>query len=91
MVQVTLTASTGLESVQGFQNLILKQANGAIVRLKDVAKVELGSDSYEQNVTFDGKGGVFLGVQVAPGANLLTVIASVRKILPEIQAELPIG
>ncbi len=91
MVQVTLTASTGLESVTGFENLILKQANGAIVRLKDVAKVELGADDYDQHVTFDNKGGVFIGVQVAPGANLLTVIANVRKVLPDIQSQLPAG
>ena len=41
-VQVTLTASTNLHTAQEFGNLILKQANGAIIRLKDVGTVELG-------------------------------------------------
>ena len=91
MVQVTLTASTDLHTADEFSNLILKQANGAIVRLKDVATVELGSDDYEQYVTFDNQKGVFIGVQVAPNANLLTVISGVRKLIPGIQAQLPTG
>jgi multidrug efflux pump len=91
MVQVTLTASTSLTTAQEFQDLILKQANGAIVRLKDVATVELGSDNYDQYVAFDNTPGVFIGVQVAPGANLLSVIAGIRKITPGILAQLPSG
>ncbi|MDR3522367.1 MAG: efflux RND transporter permease subunit [Acidocella sp.] len=91
MTQITLTASTGLHSAAEFENLIVKQANGAIIRLKDVAKVELGADDYEQHVTFDNKSGVFIGIQVAPTASLLNVIAGVKKIMPTIQAQLPTG
>jgi multidrug efflux pump len=91
MTQITLTASTGLHSAQEFQNLILKQQNGAIIRLKDVATVELGADNYDQFVTFDNKPGVFIGIQVAPGANLLSVIGKIRKTFPGIQADLPNG
>ncbi len=91
MTQITLTASTGLHSAAEFQNLILKQANGAIIRLKDVAKVELGADNYEQYVTFDNKQGVYIGIKVAPNANLLNVIDGVRKAFPSVQADLPAG
>jgi multidrug efflux pump len=91
MVQVSLTASTNLHSESEFANLIIKQANGAIVRLKDVAKVTLGADNYESRVGFDGKDAVYIGIQVAPSANLLDVIAGVRKIFPDIQAQLPSG
>jgi multidrug efflux pump len=91
MVQVNLTASTDLHSVEDFKDLPVKQANGAIVRLRDVAKVVLGSEDYETHVGFDGKTAVYLGIQVAPTANLLDVIAGVRAVLPEIQAELPQG
>jgi multidrug efflux pump len=91
MTQITLTASTGLHSAEEFGNLILKQQNGAIIRIKDVATVELGADNYEQHVSFDNKGGVFLGIQVAPNANLLSVVAGVRKIFPGIQSQLPGG
>ena len=89
--QITLTASTGLSSAAAFQNLIVKQTNNAIIRLKDVSTVELGADNYEQHVTFDNKEGVFVGIQVAPNANLLTVISSIRKVFPGIVANLPSG
>jgi len=91
MVQVNLSASTSLHSADEFANLVLKQANGAIVRLKDVANVSLGADDYESQVGFDGKKAVYIGIQVAPAANLLDVIAGVRKIFPGIQAQLPEG
>jgi len=74
MVQVTLTASTSLHTVEEFRNLVLKQSDGAIVRLQDVANVTLGSDDYESEVSFDGQKAVYIGIQVAPAANLLDVI-----------------
>ena len=91
MVQVNLTASTDLHSLEEFRNLVIKQQNGAIVRLRDVANVTLGSDDYESRVGFDGKQAVYIGIQVAPSANLLDVIKGVRAAMPEIQAQLPQG
>jgi multidrug efflux pump len=91
MTQVTLTASTALHTPEQFGNLILKQANGAIIHLRDVADVSLGADDYDQHVTFDNKQGVYIGIKVAPGANLLDVISGVRKVFPSIQANLPTG
>ena len=91
MVQVNLTASTSLHSADQFRNLVLKQSGGAVVRLKDVAVVTLGAEDYESEVGFDGKQAVYVGIQVAPTANLLDVIAGVHKVFPEIQALLPHG
>ncbi len=91
MTQVTLNASTGLHDPKDFAKLIVKQQNGAIIRLSDVSTVELGADTYEQNVTFDNKQGVFIGIQVAPAANLLSVVGGVRQAFPGIQANLPSG
>src|SRR5579864_2175128 len=91
MVQVNLTASTGLHTADEFQNLILKQSNGVIIRLKDVAKVTLGADNYETQVGFDGKKAVYIGIKVAPGANLLDVVKGVRAVFPEIHQQLPEG
>src|ERR1700738_322962 len=82
MVQVNLTASTSLHTADEFANLVIKNSNGAIVRLKDVANVSLGFDDYESQVGFDGKRAVYIGIQVAPGANLLNVIKGVRTIFP---------
>jgi multidrug efflux pump len=91
MIQVNLNASTNLHTVDEFKNLVLKQANGAIVRLKDVAEVSLGADSYEATVGFDGKKAVYIGIQVAPAANLLQVIQGVRAVFPDIVSQLPAG
>jgi multidrug efflux pump len=91
MVQVNLAASTSLHTLDEFRNLVIKQANGAIVRLKDVANVTLGADDYESAVGFDGKSAVYIGIQVAPAANLLDVIKGVRNVFPDIQSQLPQG
>ena len=91
MVQVNLTASTSLHSADEFRNLVIKQSNGAVVRLKDVATVTLGAEDYESEVGFDGKQAVYIGIQVAPTANLLDVIEGVHQVFPGIQAQLPRG
>jgi multidrug efflux pump len=91
MVQVTLTASTGLHTVEEFRDLVVKQSNGAVVRLKDVANVMLGAEDYESEVGFDGKRAVYIGIQIAPTANLLEVVRGVRAIWPDLQAQLPRG
>jgi multidrug efflux pump len=91
MTQVTLTANTGLHSADEFRNLVVAHVNGATIHLGDLATVEMGAQTYEQNVTFDNKAGVFIGIKVAPSANLLNVIAGVRKAFPNIQANLPAG
>ncbi|GAB7129664.1 efflux RND transporter permease subunit [Silvimonas sp. JCM 19000] len=91
MVTVNLTADTGLHSADEFDKLIVKQKDGAIVRLSDVANVSLGSEDYNTQVGFDGVQAVYVGIKVAPNANLLTVIDNVRKTMPEVQAQLPSG
>jgi multidrug efflux pump len=91
MVQVDLTASTDLHSLDEFRALILKQSGQAIVRLRDVANVTLGDDDYDSAVSFDGTHAVYIGIKVAPSANLLDVIKGVRDILPGIQAAFPTG
>jgi multidrug efflux pump len=91
MVQVNLAASTNLHSLNEFRNLVLKQDRGVIVRLQDVAKVTLGADDYETQVAVDGSNSVYLAIQIAPAANLLDVIKGVRRVFPEIRAQLPQG
>jgi len=91
MVQVNLTASTSLHSLDEFRRLVVKQKNGAIVRLEDVANVTLGAENYDTSVGFDGKQAVYIGIQVAPSANLLEVIKRVRDAFPAVQAQLPQG
>ncbi len=91
MVRVDLTAATDLHSADEFKELVVKQTDGVLVRLKDVASVVLGAEDYDSNVAFKGKRSVFIGVNVAPDANVLNVIEGVQKIFPEIQALMPSG
>jgi len=91
MIVVNLTAQTGLKTVDEFKKLVVKAENGAIIRLEDVAKVSLGSQNYDSAVSFDGKPAVYVGIKVAPGANLLTVIDNVKKLFPQLQAQMPEG
>ncbi len=91
MIQITLTSTTNLHSLAEFRDLVIKPVNGANIRLSDVAQVILGADEYESRVTADGKTGVFIGIQIAPTANLLSVIKAVRAAIPDIQAQLPRG
>ncbi len=91
MVTVDLTAATGLHSVDEFKNLVVKSMNDAIVRLGDVATVTLGAENYDTAVRFDNASAVFIGIKVAPTANLLTVINDVHKVFPEIEQQLPEG
>ncbi|MBS0289597.1 MAG: efflux RND transporter permease subunit [Proteobacteria bacterium] len=91
MVTVNLIADTGLHTVEEFSNLIVKSKNGAFVRLGDIGHVSLGSQNYDTAVGFDGQPAVYIGIQVAPAANLLTVIDSVRAAFPDIEEQLPTG
>ena len=88
-VATAIDAATGLETVDGFKNIVIKLNQGKVVRLQEVADVELGSADYESSVIFDGKPAIFVGIDSAPIANPLTVIQNVRKILPSMEKGYP--
>ncbi|WP_332852053.1 efflux RND transporter permease subunit [Duganella sp. S19_KUP01_CR8] len=91
MVTVPLTAGTDLHTVEEFKALAIKQAGGAIVHLEDIATVTLGSENYDFNVAFSGVRSVFIGIKVAPEANILDVAKRVREAFPPIKEQLPNG
>jgi multidrug efflux pump len=91
MVSVPLTAGTDLHTVEQFKRLAVKRSGDAIVRLEDVATVTLGSENYDFNVAFGGTQSVFIGIKVAPQANILDVAKRVREAFPAIQQQLPTG
>jgi multidrug efflux pump len=91
LIQVALTANTDLRSVEEFKNLVLRQQNNAIVRVRDVADVELGAEDYETDVKLSGETAVFMGIFVLPTANSLDVIHSIKVEMDSIQKELPGG
>jgi multidrug efflux pump len=89
LVQVNLTANTDLRSVKEFQQLVVRQSNGAVIRLGDIADVVLGAEDYDAAVAFSGQTAVFIGVWALPNANSLDVIKRVRTELSSLQRELP--
>ncbi len=91
MVSVNLAAATDLHTVDEFKQLVVKSSGANLVRLEDVAKVQLGAQNYDFNVAFDGQRSVFVGINAAPDANVLDVIDRVRMAFPTIQRELPAG
>jgi multidrug efflux pump len=91
LIQVALVANTDLRSVEEFKNLVIRQQNNAIVRVRDVADVELGAEDYDTEVKLSGQTAVFIGVFVLPNANSLDVIRLVRTELDAISKDLPGG
>jgi multidrug efflux pump len=91
MVSVNLVANTDLRTAEEFRQLVVKQENGSVVRLGEIADVVLGAENYEEDVRFNGQAATFIGVWVLPTANSLDVISRVRDAMAEIQAQLPAG
>jgi multidrug efflux pump len=91
MVSVNLVANTDLRTPEEFRQLVVKEENGVVVRLGEIADVVLGAESYEQDVRFNGEAATFMGVWVLPTANSLEVISKVREAIPDIRAQLPAG
>lgn len=92
MVAIDMTARTDLRNAEEFRKLVVREENGAIVRLGDVADVVLGSENYGTSVRINGEAATFMGIFVAPDANSLDVIKDVRKLWDsEIIPQLPEG
>jgi multidrug efflux pump len=91
MVVTPLATNTDLRSKEEFQNLIIREDGENVMRLRDVAEVELGAEKYDNDTLFGGKPAIFMGIWVLPNANSLEVIKRVREAIPEIQANAPQG
>jgi multidrug efflux pump len=91
-LNVTVTARSRLQTVDEFRNVILRtQPDGSLVRLGDVARVELGAQGYGAVSRVNGRAASGLSVRLAPGANALTTADAVKKRALELSASLPPG
>jgi multidrug efflux pump len=90
-VQTTINAQTSLDNPEAFGRLVVVSRGDALIRLADIAKIDLGPESVDSSSVFDGLKAVFIGVFATPTANPLTVIGDVRKAFPEITRVLPAG
>ena len=90
-VQSSINAETSLDNAAAFGKLVVTTRGDALVRLDDVASIELGAESADSSSVFDGLKAVFIGIFATPTSNPLTVIGDVRKAFPDIQKQLPAG
>jgi len=91
MVSVNLVANTDLKTADEFKQMVVKQQNGVVVRLGEIADVVLGAENYDSDVRFNGESATFMGIWVLPTANSLDVIKQVRATIPGIREQLPTG
>ncbi len=91
LVQTKLAANTDLHSADEFRRLVIYQKDDTIVRLQDIADVELGSEDYDTLVRYSGQTAVFAGVFPQPNANIIEVIDGVRVELDRLKRDLPAG
>ena len=88
----TVVVPGQLSTVEQFGNITLRAlTDGATVRLKDVARIELGGQSYATSARLNGKPSVGMGIQLAPGANALAVANAVKARMADLKEFFPAG
>jgi multidrug efflux pump len=91
-INATVTSQSRLQTPQQFRDIILKTApSGAVVHLSDVARVELGGESYAITSLFNGVPAAGLAVMLAPGANALKTVDAVKIRAETLRSQLPPG
>jgi multidrug efflux pump len=89
--EFNITASTDLQSVDQFRDMVVRQVNGVAVRLRDVARVEEGPQDERSSIRLNGRDAVAVGVIRQATANPLDLSAGVKALLPKVEADLPPG
>ncbi|WP_341962342.1 multidrug efflux RND transporter permease subunit [Pseudomonas sp. RC10] len=88
-VVTSVNATTDLKSPETFAAIPLKTVGDSRVLLGDVARVEMGAENYDTVSSFDGTPSVYIGIKGTPSSNPLDVIKEVRRIMPELESQLP--
>ena len=88
----TVVVEGQLANVEQFGNIVLRaNADGSAVRLRDVARIELGAQSYATSARLNGKPSTGIGVQLSPSGNALETAKAVRTRMDELQRYFPPG
>jgi len=91
-INATITAQTRLKTAEEFSNILLRtQADGSQVRLRDVARLELGGESYNMTARYNGKPAAGLALKLATGANALDTVRGIDARLAELEKFFPPG
>ncbi len=92
MIKLTLRTKGRLATVEDFENIVVKsKADGSNIRLKDIARVELGAESYSFFSRIDGNNSAIIAVNKLPEANAIDLAKKVRKRMAELGKSLPQG
>src|SRR6476469_4461168 len=92
MLNATVTAQSRLQTPEQFRNIVVKSdPSGARVLLGDVARVELGADSYAATIRANGHPGAGIGISLEPGANALSTATLVKEKVEQLSARMPPG
>ncbi|AZT85293.1 multidrug efflux protein [Marinobacter sp. NP-4(2019)] len=89
--KISMTSDTDVGDPDQFRELVVKESDGSLIRLKDIARVELGSETYDQLALYKGQPATYVAIELSPGANPLTVADLVKNELPDIESQLPSG
>ncbi len=90
--QLTVTSQSRLRSVEEFSNIIIRtESDGAMVRLSDVARLDLGAASYALRSKLDGQDAVAIPIFLRPGANALATSEAVKKTIERLKQNFPAG
>ena len=88
----TVRSRSRLQTPEQFRNIVLKsQADGSVVRLRDVARVEMGDEDYSANVMANGHPASGMAIQLASGANALSTAEKVKSTIDEFRSSMPAG
>ena len=88
----TVRAQSRLQTVDQFKNIIIKsQSNGSVVRIGDVARVEMGSEDYTATAKLNGHPAAGVAVMLSPGANALSTATAVKEKIAEFKRAMPEG
>ena len=90
-VAANIQVNTDLASVAEFRDMVIKREGATIVRLGDVATVELGAASRDASALMDGEPAVYFGLNATPVGNPLVIVEQLRRLLPDIERNLPPG
>jgi multidrug efflux pump len=90
-VQIDLSATTDLSRVEDFQRLVVRTQDDTLIRLDDIAKVEMGAKTYDSSTLYKGIPAIFIGIEPSPGSNPLEVAARVQSLMPELESQFPEG
>ncbi|MBP2161123.1 MULTISPECIES: efflux RND transporter permease subunit [Asticcacaulis] len=91
-LNATITAQSRLTTIDQFRNIIVKNsAGGAIVRLQDVARLELGAQQYGGTAKFNGRPATGIAISLATGANALDTAKAVKAKMDELKKQFPKG